>query len=53
MAEIERVDIVKLTISNKEFVTIKLALQSLAQGYCEGDLVEAGAAHDLLQALDG
>lgn len=53
MAEIERVDIVKLTISNGEFQTIKKALECLAQGYCDGTLLDEQAAYKLGQELDG
>lgn len=53
MAEVERVDIVKLTISNGEFQTIRKALECLAQGYCDSNSTEENAAHSLLQEIDG
>jgi len=53
MADVERVDIVKLTISNKEFEIIKAALTDRAQGYCTGNSAEEAEAYKLLQELDG
>lgn len=53
MAEIERVDIIKLTISNKEFEIIKKALGDRARGYCDATSAEEDEALGLLEEING
>jgi hypothetical protein len=53
MAEIERIDIVKLTITNGEFKVIKAALEDRARGYCDTSESAETAALNLLAELNG
>lgn len=53
MAEVERIDIVKLTISNEEFRLIMEGLDAIRIGYCSRDRAHEDAAGTLIEELNG